>query len=674
MPTTFSTTVPTTVPEVCDDITQLTESTMSDLPLSEVSIQPIPSSKASDFEFTSPEGVSAMEYSITAQKGGKFVSLNLEGTFTSYQVFVADDDGSKSTPLEDTTGKDTFAPGEKFDFNRDIEVNDTVTIIITGPTSGFAVEVSEFSLCLPEFKYCQLTQAEVLEQLSYLPLNGILGISRDDNGDVNYGLDMAQGDVLEEGTVVKGHCYECECINFTLVCTPIENCECPDYTSRCEGSCDDPVLIVEFEAEGVDPNCKPNDTCTPEDCTTPFNCPTPWGEWGECIGCQRSRERACDEGCGEICKNLTYSEVESCGVCTTTQICDDDNEEWQCYNHYVRCNETCRTLHNQDSCLSLLIEDEDMECNYSCACKHGYKRNAAGVCVKEDECECYNGTIPLPVNFREEINACKYCECKMGYGMVCEEKPDCCDLSEWEEWSACSATCGEGIRTRTRTELAGNCVDVDILETEKCEVGECPCIIDGVEYGPNDIIDDECRYCKCEMGELYCVQKNKTEPWSPSCDETCYCAAEDGEKICVNTTKICDVDPVQCNNDTHYTVEDPEDPCCMLCQPRMKPCEKQVVETRMLNFTAAPYGYCVSPPLEVSSCVGSCGFSESGGSHYEWKHRNEALPLFDLDYFSSCECCQAQLAASQVEFKCDNQETVTISVTQIASCQCLQCT
>ena len=39
-------------------------------------------------------------------------------------------------------------------------------------------------------------------------MNGVLGISADDNGDVNYGLDMAQGDVLEEGTIVKGHCYE----------------------------------------------------------------------------------------------------------------------------------------------------------------------------------------------------------------------------------------------------------------------------------------------------------------------------------------------------------------------------------------------------------------------------------------------------------------------------------
>merc|ERR1712121_406536 len=122
---------------------------------------------------------------------------------------------------------------------------------------------------------------------------------------------------------------------------------------------------------------------------------------------------------------------------------------------------------------------------------------------KEEECECYNGTIPLPINYKENISACKYCECTLNVGYTCTEIPDCCDISEWEEWT------------------------------------ECSCIIDGQVWGPNDIIDDECRYCKCEMGELYCQPKNITQPWSPNCDETCYCASDNGEKVCVNTTKIC---------------------------------------------------------------------------------------------------------------------------------------
>ena len=39
------------------------------------------------------------------------------------------------------------------------------------------------------------------------PLNGVLGKAVDDNMVVYYGLDMEEGDILEEGTQVVGHCY-----------------------------------------------------------------------------------------------------------------------------------------------------------------------------------------------------------------------------------------------------------------------------------------------------------------------------------------------------------------------------------------------------------------------------------------------------------------------------------
>merc|ERR1712200_4754 len=90
---------------------------------------------------------------------------------------------------------------------------------------------------------------------------------------------------------------------------------------------------------------------------------------------------------------------------------------------------------------------------------------------------------------------------------------------------------------------------------------------------------------------------------------------------------------------------------------------------------SASHGLCVSDPLEVSNCVGSCGFSESGGNHYEYRRENSDLPVFDLDYYSNCECCQAELAANQVQFRCDaTEEYITISVTQISGCKCMQCT
>ena len=58
-----------------------------------------------------------------------------------------------------------------------------------------------------------------------------------------------------------------------------------------------------------------------------------------------------------------------------TEYCDGDNEEYKCYNHYVRCNETCRAMYNEDACTNLKDVDEDMPCNYSCGCKDGYKRS-----------------------------------------------------------------------------------------------------------------------------------------------------------------------------------------------------------------------------------------------------------------------------------------------------------
>ena len=64
-----------------------------------------------------------------------------------------------------------------------------------------------YSLCLFPPGYCQLTQEVVYRELQQYPLNGVLGVS-DDGTTVYYGLDQQMGDILEEGTMVQGHCYK----------------------------------------------------------------------------------------------------------------------------------------------------------------------------------------------------------------------------------------------------------------------------------------------------------------------------------------------------------------------------------------------------------------------------------------------------------------------------------
>ena len=54
-----------------------------------------------------------------------------------------------------------------------------------------------------------------------------------------------------------------------------------------------------------------------------------------------------------------------------------------------------------------------------------------------------------------------------------------CEVSDWSEWSTCSATCGGGIQTRSRTIKkqavnGGKACPIDLSENRTCNSQECP--------------------------------------------------------------------------------------------------------------------------------------------------------------------------------------------------------
>jgi len=576
-------------PKVCEDIEKLTDSIRKDtVPLTSPEISPAVDSQ-SDFEFTVgtsdvQTGTQTVSYKVTvteAEEDSSLVVFDIMGNFNYFTVTIGKD-GETVSPIRDVKDELTqFEPSTRYEFDMEtgkLEKDDIITITFVGPKTGFNVNFTEFVVCLPVVmnNYCQLTYDDTVRAMAGMELlDEVLGTT-EDGVIVNYSFNMSDGDILETGVVVYGHCFQCECetMNGThqLVCSIVPDCVCPNFTQRCEGDCYNSQLIVEYNATGVPKHCLPNDTVCEQECTTPYTCPTEWSEWSSCVNCMRTRRRSCDEDVCN-CNNRTLVESDECDVCystistqpttvyPTTPYCDPDSEEWKCYNHYIRCNETCRNLMDQGSCDNLNVTiDEDMPCNYSCACAHGYARNDAGQCVKQETCECYIGNKALPVGYKFK-NECMECNCTMGVGLVCTPDPDC---------------------YTTATPMPSTITPTEMPTTEM--------------------------------------------PTTP-------------------TTQ----------NDT---------------------CQKTWVEDKVFTFNNENYGLCTSDTVPVHKCHGTCEFSRSGGAYFEYSIEDIELPMFDIDYQSDCECCQATMEAAEVKFECvdgTNRQEIHINVTSIVACNCLQC-
>ncbi|GFN75437.1 collagen alpha-2(iv) chain [Plakobranchus ocellatus] len=641
-PGTLSTSGTPRIP-VCENIVEVTKAHLSELPMGPLVSEPAPPEVGfTDFEYVVMPGHSRLTISIEMPLGAQLLLTNLEGTYDSYSVIIVDENGDettqKNTEMENIFDRD-IAPSNVFT-KSSIPDSGQLVIQVTGPSGGFTVQIIELKLCLPEIQFCRLGYEEVLEALKFLPVHDELGVNSQ-NQTVKFG---DHGDYLESGVTIFGSCYQCLCANYSLECFENSDCdECPARTVECVGECSNAVEVVTYTKPGVHPNCLVNSSepCVPDTCTTPHMCPGPWSSWSPCSQqCQQFRSRECGPGCPDSCRGFNLTEAQTCDSClattttpapTTPHECDQ-NEVYACVTAYDQCLASCGVLMRQSVCDALL---DDASCIDTCACAKGY--------VSECTSNGYN----------------------------CQERNDCCELSQWSDWTPCSRSCGTGTKTRQRTKKGNGCDPKEqMVESQICEQEECPCIHNGEVWESGRVVEDICKSCECSNGEFLCnVLKEPDELWrNEDCSKHCYCN-ETGFEVCFENEelKACKDIRENCNDETH-TLRETDDLCCPECVPIMTPCGYKSTGNETLTVVGDDSSVNCTAVVEMGTCYGTCGSSYEAATHLTYKDGH-----FQLYTEPNCSCCKAVTATKDLTFSCQDGTDIHVAVGYIKDCSCEMC-
>ncbi|KAM9306065.1 SCO-spondin-like, partial [Gastrophryne carolinensis] len=305
-------------------------------------------------------------------------------------------------------------------------------------------------------------------------------------------LDILSGERRQPGeTVPRGDgCNNCTCVSGRMECTRYTCaeaggwCEWSDWTpcSRTCGtemvtryrSCSCPKPGAGGEpCEGVQQYH--GDTGVQLErkaCPAPSFCPvdglwSPWGPWSPCDGCsgESVRSRQCNN------PPVRFGGAPCDGESRQSRGCHDNSTQCaECggglvdYECGKPCPRSCDDLGGDTACL------EGAGCQASCGCPEGQLMQN-GRCVAPTECRCkyqsqslgasepgnssaWSGAAPWQYAQPGEIvsGACQNCTCVAGR-LLCTPTPSCVlhgGWALWASWSPCSASCGDGLQTRSR--------------------------------------------------------------------------------------------------------------------------------------------------------------------------------------------------------------------------------
>ena len=184
----------------------------------------------------------------------------------------------------------------------------------------------------------------------------------------------------------------------------------------------------------------------------------------------RSRDRYCQADGEEVCTCQCYGPIEEFETCAQSQC-----PQWTEWSEWSQCSVTCGEG----------TQDRKRQCTGDGECP-GEDRETKE--CKDRSCpewtpwgEWSGCSVTCGRGQRDRVRTCgpgsRYVDTCPGDSIEVElcEPGVCYGWSQWQEWSACSVTCGAGRRNRNRKCNAltrENCVGPD-TEDEECDSGPC---------------------------------------------------------------------------------------------------------------------------------------------------------------------------------------------------------
>ncbi|KAJ8010539.1 hypothetical protein DPEC_G00076130 [Dallia pectoralis] len=281
-----------------------------------------------------------------------------------------------------------------------------------------------------------------------------------------------------------------------------------------------------------------------------------WSPWSlcdkRCGGGRSVRTRSCSSPPPKNGGNKCEGEKNQVKPCNTKPCdekgCPAGQVVVPCANE---CPQRCSDLQQGIQCQG------NTECQSGCRCPKGQLQQES-VCVQVWQCDCLDSLGQRWAAGSWHQVDCNNCSCSDGLlsctNQSCQEAV--CSWSSWSNWASCSTSCGQGRRSRFRSQTPeserADCQVEDVLH-QSCDPGPCPplCVHDNQELTVGDTwLQGECKQCTCTPEGDYCQDidcrvDGGWTPWSvwSDCPVTCGRGNQIRSRACIN--------PPPRNNGTH---------------------------------------------------------------------------------------------------------------------------